>query len=204
MPDNPILYLVRHGETEANLERRFAGWSDDPLNETGRSQAAGLAARLAGEEVDHVFTSPVRRAVETAEILADAWGASVRTVHDLHEIELGAWKGLTEPEVEAAFPDAYAAWRREPAGFDLPGREPLESVRDRALRAADQIARTLLSADSVPAVVVTHLAVLRVLWLTAGGRPLSAYHEVDGPFCEVFPLRWEGRGALSPAGDAPA
>lgn len=204
MPDQPVLYFVRHGRTEANVERRFAGWSDDPLDEVGRDQAAELAERLAAEGIDHVFTSPVRRAVETARTLADAWDGSLHTVHDLREIELGPWKGLTEEEVEAAFPEAYERWRRTPSAFQLEGREPLASVRERALRGTDQIARSLLSAGGAPAVVVTHLAVLRVLWLTAEGRDLADYHEVAGPFCEVFPIRWEGRGELAAAGPAPA
>lgn len=204
MPDQPILYFVRHGRTEANVERRFAGWSDDPLDEVGRDQAAALAERLSAEGIEHVFTSPVRRAVETARILAEAWDGSLHTVHDLREIEIGPWKGLTEDEVEAAFPEAYERWRRAPAAFELDGREPLAAVRERALRGADQIARALLSGGPSPAVAVTHLAVLRVLWLTARGRDLAHYHEVEGPFCEVFPLRWEGRGKLAASGSAPA
>lgn len=204
MPDNPLLYLVRHGQTDANVEHRYVGWSDDRVNEAGRAQAAALAAELAEEGIEHVFTSPVRRAVETAEILAEAWDASVRSVHDLHEIEIGPWKGLLEREVEERFPEAYALWRTDPTRLELDGRESLENVRDRAVRAVDQIARSQLSATEAPGLVVTHLAVLRVLWLTALGRPLAKYHEVEGPFCEVFPLRWTGRGRLEAAGPAPA
>lgn len=203
MPEEPLIHFVRHGETDANVEGRYVGWSDHRPNQTGREQAAGLAERLAGRGVRRVFTSPVRRAIETAEILAEAWDASVHTVHDLHEIEVGPWKGLLESEVEERFPEAYEVWRRDPTRLELAGRESLESVRDRALRGVDQIARSLLSADSDLAVAVTHLAVLRVLWLTAEGRPLSDYHAVEGPFCEPFPLRWTGRGRLVPAGTAP-
>lgn len=204
MSDQPLIYFVRHGRTEANVEGRYVGWSHDTLDETGRAQATGLAESLAAEGIEHVFTSPVRRAVETAGILAEAWEASVRSVHDLHEIEIGPWKGLLEREVEERFPEAYAVWLSDPTRLRLAGREPLEVVRERALRATDQIARAVLSADSTPAVAVTHLAVLRVLWLTAQGRPLSRYHEVEGPFCQVFPLRWTARGKLAPAGPAPA
>lgn len=204
MSDNPLLHLVRHGRTDANLDDRFVGWSDDALNAAGRAEAAELAARLAGEGIEGVFTSPVRRAVETAEILADAWDASVHTVHDLHEIEIGPWKGLLEREVREGHPAEYADWLRDPAGFRLPGRESLEEVRERTMRAVDQIARSQLSAGDAPAVVVTHLAVLRVLWLTTQGRPLADYHQVEGPFARVFPVRWTGRGKLEPAGAAPA
>lgn len=204
MPDEPLLYFVRHGQTDANLAKRYAGWSDDRLNEAGRAQAAALGDRLAEEGIQRVFTSPVRRAIETAEILADAWEAPVRSVHDLREIEIGPWKGLLQREVEERFPEAYEVWLRDPTRLELAGREPLEAVRERTLRGVDQIARSLLSADAAPAVAVTHLAVLRVLWLTAQGHPLSDYHAVEGPFCEVFPLRWTGRGKLVPAGPGPS
>lgn len=203
MPDESLLYLLRHGETDSNVAGRFAGWSDDPLNEKGRAQCEAAAERLAGEEVRRVFSSPVRRAAETAEILAERLEATVRTVHDLHELEIGPWKGLTRREVEGKFPDAFREWRERPEAMTLDGRERLEGVRDRALRGLNQIGRSLIDEDGEVAAVVTHLAVIRVLWLTAGDRPLSAYHEVRGPHCGLFPLRWRGRDRIEVAGPPP-
>lgn len=204
MAETSLLYVIRHGATDANEARRYAGWSDHRLNERGREQAAALAARLAGEGVRRVYTSPVRRCVQTAEIVADPWDAAVRTVHDLHEIEIGPWKGLTEEEVAERWPEVHRQWLEDPSVLTLQGRERLEEVAGRALQAVDQIGRAQLSADDAPALVVTHLAVIRVLWLAARGRPLSDYHRVDGPFCRPFPIRWLGRGRLETAGPAPA
>ena len=202
MPESPVFYLVRHGETDANVARRFAGWSDDRLNERGLEQCAELGARLAGEKIEAVYTSPVRRAVETAEILAAVPRARVRTVHDLHEIDVGPWKGLTEEEVVADWPAEYAAWRETPHDFELKGRETLSDVQERALEAVDQMAHAQLSASDAPAVVISHLAVLRVLWLAASGRGLAEYHAVDARHCEILPVRWIGRGAIEPASTA--
>ncbi len=204
MPENPLLYLVRHGETDANVANRYAGWSDDRLNERGRGQAAALARRLEPEGVRNVFSSPVRRAAETAGILADALSATVRTVHGLHEIAVGPWKGLTVEEVRARWPAEHEAFMERPDTFRLEGRERLDAVRTRALDGMDRVAHSLLSAADRPALLITHLAVLRVLWLEAEGRPLSEYHRVRGPFCEPFPLRWRGSGRLETAGPAPA
>ena len=198
MAESPLLYLVRHGQTDANVTARFAGWSDDHLNELGSQQCAELAERIVGDEVEVIYTSPVRRAVETAEILAAGLGARTRTVHDLHEIDVGPWKGLTEKEVADAWPSEYAAWRNEPDRVLLEGRETLQSVQERALEALDQIAHAQLSASEAPAVVVSHLAVLRVLWLAALGSELSAYHSVTSAHCEVFPVRWVARGKIEP------
>lgn len=198
MPETPVFYLVRHGETDANVARRFAGWSDDHLNHRGRAQCADLAHRLAGEGIEDVYTSPVRRAVETAEILADALGARVRTVHDLREIEVGPWKGLTEDEVIAEWPAEHAAWRDAPHRLELRGREPISEVQERALDALDQMAHEELSAPDAPTLVVSHLAVLRVLWLAATGRGLEDYQGVAAPHCEVLAVRWLGRGSIEP------
>jgi probable phosphoglycerate mutase len=198
MAESPLLYLVRHGQTDANVAARFAGWSDDHVNELGIQQCAELAERIVRDEVEVIYTSPVRRAVETAEILAAALGARTRTVHDLHEIDVGPWKGLTEGEVADAWPSEYAAWRNEPDRIVLEGRETLQSVQERALEALDQIAHAQLSASEAPAVVVSHLAVLRVLWLAVMGSDLSAYHSVTSPHCEVFPVRWVAHGKIEP------
>lgn len=203
MAETSLLYVVRHGTTDANEARRYAGWSDHRLNERGREQAAGLAARLAGEGIRRIYTSPVRRCVQTAEIVAEPWDAAVRTVHDLHEIEVGPWKGLTVDEVAERWPEVYRQFVEDPSVLTLQGRERLEEVRERALQAVDQIGHAQLSAEDAPALVMTHLAVIRVLWLSAGGRPLSEYHRVYGPFCRPFPIRWLGRGRLEPAGPAP-
>lgn len=203
MSDFPLLHLVRHGETNANLAGRYAGWSDDRLNERGRSQCAELAASLAGEGVDALFTSPVRRAVETAEILAASLAAPVRTVRDLREIEPGPWKGLTEEEVSRDRVAEYEAWRRAPHTLELPGRESLAAVLERSLGALGRIARDREETPEVPALVVTHLAVIRVVWLTAGGRPLSEYHTITGPHCRSFPVRCSPEGRVERAGPGP-
>jgi len=203
MSQQVLFYLTRHGETDANRAQRYAGWSDDRLNQRGLSQAAALAERLSGEGIDRVFTSPVLRAVETAQILAVRLNADVHTVHGLHEIELGPWKGLTEAEVAERWPDEYQEWKTSPHTLDLRGRESLADVGERALDAVDQIAHARLSDPDTPAVVVSHLAVIRVLWLHAHSRPLSEYQQVRGPNATVFPVRWLGRGNLEAAGPAP-
>jgi probable phosphoglycerate mutase len=198
MPETPVFYLVRHGETDANVARRFAGWSDDRLNERGRQQCVELGSRLAGVGIEAVYTSPVRRTVESAEILAAELGAGVRTLHDLREIDVGPWKGLTAEEVAARWPAEYSAWLGAPHRFGLKGREALSDVQERALDALDQMAHAQLTAPDAPALVVSHLAVLRVLWLAATGRGLEEYHGVTASHCEVLPVRWTGRAMIEP------
>lgn len=202
MAEPPTLLLIRHGETESNRIRRFAGWNDEHLTKEGRAGVARLSEtlRLRG---GRLYTSPVRRAVETAELLAAELSLPVHTVHDLHEIELGEWTGLTESEVAERWPAAYREWLERPDELEIPGRESLREVRERALVAIDQIGKAELSEDGAPAVVITHLALIRVLWLTANDRPLSEYHSVTGAHDQLYTLRWEGRGKLTPVGGGP-
>ncbi len=202
MAEPPLLVLIRHGETESNRLHRFAGWSDERLTEEGRAHVAGLAKRL-GIRGGRLYTSPVRRAVETAEILAGELSLPVHTVHDLHEIDVGEWKGLAETEIRKRWPETYRTWLSSPDRVEVPGRESLESVRLRALRAADQIGKAELTETDSPALVVTHLAVIRVLWLAARHLPSSEYHSVSGDPDQVYAAFWEGRGRLKPAGQEP-
>ena len=106
------LLLVRHGETDWNRANRFQGRADQPLNEAGRGQARELAERLRGEPVSALYTSPLRRARETAEILAERFDFQVQSLDALLEIDVGAWEGLTIDEVRARYSDrADEDWR---------------------------------------------------------------------------------------------
>ncbi|HUK95572.1 MAG TPA: histidine phosphatase family protein [Gaiellaceae bacterium] len=104
------LLLVRHGETDWNRDERFQGQADPPLNQTGRSQAVDLSVLLAADPLSAVYTSPLQRAFETAEIIAAAHGLEPSTVEALREMYDGSWEGLTRAEVEERFPHEYARW----------------------------------------------------------------------------------------------
>jgi probable phosphoglycerate mutase len=104
------IVLVRHGETDWNRDRRFQGHADIPLNAAGLDQMRELADQLADQSFSVVYTSPLRRASESAELLAERLGVEVRTSDALKEIDVGAWSGLTVHEVEERFPEGFARW----------------------------------------------------------------------------------------------
>lgn len=112
------LVLVRHGETDWNRDNRFQGHADPPLNETGRRQARALAAGLRGEPFAALYTSPLRRARETAEILGAELALEPGEASSLMEVDVGSWSGLTRSEVEARFPDGFARWLAYGHGWD--------------------------------------------------------------------------------------
>ena len=99
---------MRHGETDWNLDRRLQGHADRPLNDTGREQARGLAAELAEEELEAVYSSDLSRAQETARIVAGARGLDVTELPELRERHFGSWEGLTDDEIHERFPQEVA------------------------------------------------------------------------------------------------
>ena len=127
------LALVRHGQTDWNLERRIQGSSDIPLNDTGRGQARGAGALLARRHWDGIYASPLSRAMETARIIAAATGltdAPPAPVAAVAERAYGQAEGLTGDEILTRFPE----------GVPIPGQESRESVVRRALPALVELA----------------------------------------------------------------
>jgi probable phosphoglycerate mutase len=143
-----ILVLLRHGQTQFIVEKRFQGQMEAPLTRLGERQA-----ELAGERLAHphaapplpipdtppfaIVHSPLGRALRTAELVAGAMDAAGRATPPLRpdagflEIAQGEWEGLTDTEIKARFGESLAAWRRWPTRFHAPGGESLEQVRAR-------------------------------------------------------------------------
>ena len=134
------IVLARHGETDWNRERRFQGHADVPLNDAGRAQAAQLAARLADEPFSSVYTSPLRRAAETAELVAARLGVEVRPHVALKEVDVGSWSGLSVQDVEARYPEEYARWLENRASGWHDG-ETWEELAARVVAGLHEIAR---------------------------------------------------------------
>ncbi len=151
------LLLVRHGETDWNLQRRVQGHSDTPLNDTGRRQAETLADELAGERIDAVYSSDLLRAHETARIVARRRGLDVTATPDLRERHFGTWEGLTDAEILFRFPEA----RDGPWG----DAETKDELAHRVLGALHRIAETH---PGQRVLVVSHGGPLRVVLARCG------------------------------------
>lgn len=143
--------LVRHGETDWNRESRFQGHADPPLNARGREQARALAETLAGEPIVAAYASPLRRALETAEIVAQRLAVPVETDEGLREVDVGEWQGLTRSEIEQRFPEAYASW------IDYgPGWESGETYEAMGARVVAALRRLAARHGDDTVLVVTH------------------------------------------------
>lgn len=129
--------LVRHGTTEWNDTGRYQGWSDTPLSEGGRAEAARLRGRLAGERFDRVVSSDLVRARETAEIAVP--GVVIETDRRLREMHFGAWEGLTWDECTARDGDLPARWTADPASCAPPEGESVAEFEARVAAALDAL-----------------------------------------------------------------
>ena len=145
------ILLARHGETDWNLEGRFQGWADPPLNATGRAQAVDLSVTLMAEELAAVYSSPLRRAYETAEVVAASHGLEPATVDALREVDVGSWSGLTRAEIEQQFPEQYARWLDYGQGWE--DGETYEQMAERVVAALLELAS---GHDGGRVVAVTH------------------------------------------------
>jgi broad specificity phosphatase PhoE len=158
------ILLARHGETDWNREGRFQGHADPPLNETGRAQAAELAAELEGVELAAVYSSPLRRAVETAEVVAAEHGLEPVAVDALREVDVGSWQGLTREEIEAGFPEQFARWLDYDQGW-----EDGESYEGMGRRAVAVLLELAAAHEGERILAVTHGGPIRAAFAFADG-----------------------------------
>lgn len=134
------LFLVRHGETLWNHTLRYQGHADIALTESGIEQARALARRLKDQRFAAFYSSDLRRAYDTACILAEPHGAEVLRMPELREINFGDWEGLTREEIITLYPEISGRWWSRPLETRLPGGETLDEVADRSVRALRTIA----------------------------------------------------------------
>jgi probable phosphoglycerate mutase len=172
-----VILLARHGETAENRERRFQGQNDVPLNDTGREQARALAERAAGEGLVVVYSSPLVRAKETADIVAAAHGLEVRTDDRLKEVDVGDWQGRLKADLERDEPEQWAAFLAGGEDWRFPGGESLREQQDRVIAALVDITQ----AGDLPALVVCHRGVVRVARSHTHRRGLETFMSWDVP-----------------------
>jgi broad specificity phosphatase PhoE len=180
--------LVRHGETDWNRERRFQGHADQPLNDTGRAQAHELANELAGEHVDGIYSSDLRRAYETAEIIAARLGVPVIADSALREVDCGEWQGLTWEEIDERFPDGRRKWDERGHGWE--DGETFEELAERVVAALKRVAAEQPGRRFV---VVGHGGLVRSVRAFVEGRSVAESRSASTPIanCEVFRVRAE-------------
>lgn len=190
------LILVRHGETLLNVARITQGWSDSELSEQGRTQVVQLARRLVALQPTAIYSSPLGRALSTAQAIADATGLEITTHDGLREMNYGRWEGRAFLDIRNDDEEAYHRWIAD-ENSPCPDGESHADVRRR-------MAEALESVDTERPVIVTHGTALRIGATALLGLPLlSALHFAqDNAALNRFVRRADGRWILKTWNDA--
>ena len=175
--------LVRHGQTDWNAAGRIQGVSDIPLNELGREQARLLAAEL--NRPDVIYTSPLKRARETAEIIGRELGSGVVCAPELTELNFGDWEGCSWEEIGRRWPEEFALYAADRRNYAPPGGESYAGMTSRAW----PFITRLRSAPGGDALCVCHSAVIRgVLAEERGLTVAESYDRIKLPNGIIIPL----------------
>jgi broad specificity phosphatase PhoE len=184
------IILVRHGETEWNRVERFRGRADVPLNATGLAQAEATGRRVAAEwQPVAIYSSPLSRAVKTAEAIARHFDLAVQVHPGLIDIDYGQWQGLTPDEARQRWPEMLAAWYNAPHTARIPGGETLDDLRTRALATIMELTARH-AGESI--VVVGHTVVNRIILLGVLGLGNERFWRLRQDTCAVNVFEAEG------------
>ncbi len=153
------IYLIRHGETDANNSFHFQGHIDNPLNKKGLIQAANLGKYYEKFDIDLVYSSSMQRARQTAEPLAEYHGLDVRPLDALKEISFGDWEGLSYDEIKKKWGSQLELFFNHPAQCRMPNGESFADVAQRVKSACDDI---FTNNNDKNIAIVSHGGVIRV------------------------------------------
>lgn len=183
--EHKTIYLVRHGITHSNKKNIYSGWCEEELIEEGIAQANKLGKEMQGWGISSIFTSPIKRAVQTAQILNRYIKGRLIIEPYLKEMKMGAWEGLSEHEVAKQYPSEHKMWLERPAQLRISGRETLKEVQQRAVKAINRILE--MRSDKIR-LAVTHVAIIRCIFLYFNKLPLNLYKEIDVPNLSIYQL----------------
>ena len=184
------IVLVRHGETEWNRVERFRGRADVLLNETGIAQAEATGRRIAAEyRPVAVYSSPLSRAVKTAEAIAGHFTLPVQVHAGLIDIDYGQWQGLTPDEARARWPEAVNAWYNAPHTARIPGGETLDDLRARGLKTVSELS-ALHKGQTI--VLVSHTVINRIILLGVLGLGNDRFWRLTQDTCAINVFDAEG------------
>jgi broad specificity phosphatase PhoE len=197
-----LIYLLRHGEIEGAERRRFVGHLDVPLSSRGEAQCERQAARLRAAGLVAVFTSDLRRAHRSGEIIGAPHGLAPRALPALREMDMGRWEGLTAAELEAREPEAFKHWTTRVGEYPFPGGEDVGRLVARAWPAFEAIA-TAHPGQTVA--VVAHAGPNRAILCRALGVPLTRLTAFGQDYAALTVLeRTAGRWRLLRLNERPA
>jgi len=175
------IMLIRHGDTDWNVEEIFRGRADVELNQTGIAQAQALASHLESVPMEAVYSSPLKRALKTAQIIASSNKISVIPSQELIDIDYGKWQGLPSRVVKDQYKTLYEEWLKKPHLVEIPGGETLKDVRKRTLRLINQI----VTRHEGTVAAISHRVVHKVIICTLLGLGISHFWNIKLDTCGI-------------------
>ena len=190
-PVRTRICIIRHGETDWNVEKRIQGHTDIPLNDTGRAQALAMAFNAAHQRFHAIYSSDLARAMETAAALAQREDHAVKPLPQLRERHYGIFQGLTAAEAAVQHPEAHAHYLARDAEYDFETGESLTAFAGRVAEGIDWLVRHH-TGQTIAA--VSHSGVLDIVYRRATGRTLSAPRDFTIPNCALNWFHFDGQG----------
>ena len=186
--------FIRHGQSECNLSRRFAGWIDTPLTELGRKQAQSVATALQKYLVTRIYSSPLSRSIQTAKPTADLFGLEVIPEPDLCEIYAGDWEGLSFDVIEKDYPEEFDHLCNDRSKLCPPNGETMKHLFDRVCACVDRLA---LENRGGCIALFSHAMPLRSTLCHWNGLPLSSIKQIrSGPNASVSVAEYDDNGIV--------
>ncbi|MFC2011236.1 histidine phosphatase family protein [Chloroflexota bacterium] len=181
------IILARHGETEWNVGEIFRGRIDIELNETGVKQAELLADYLSDVKIEAIYSSPLKRALNTAEAISRPHKLEVEITPRLIDLHFSQWQGLPLQEVKNKYGELYTEWIDSPDRVTIPGGESLNDVRERALSVMDEV----ITRYEGSVILVSHRVVNKVLICALLGLDNSHFWNIRQDTCGITTFTYE-------------
>jgi len=187
------LLLVRHGDTELSSDERYWGHSDVKLSTLGLRQAEGLRDFLVTHEIDAIYSSDLKRALVTAEIIASRHKTEIITCAELREINFGELEGLTFDEISQRYPEVAKSWIEGKLRLKYPGGESIREFTQRTSNFASRL-MTLIPEQTI--LIVAHSGSLRILICHLLGIRLQHWHQLQLDFGSLSIVETHAQGAV--------
>lgn len=181
------IFLVRHGQIDYGSEKRYIGITDLPLSDAGIRQVTRLKEFFSGIEIEKVFTSPLKRCMQTADILLEGSNAEEKILDELKEINMGEWENETINYIKANFREMYEKRGSNIDVFIPPGGESFEQLQKRVIPAFEYIALNTTGNT----LIISHAGVIRVILSKLLNFPLKDIFKISQPYGCINQLSWD-------------
>ena len=184
------IMLIRHGDTDWNMEEIFRGRADVELNETGMKQAKLLAEYLEGEPIKGIYSSPLKRALKTAKTISESHDIEVMAARELIDFDYGEWQGLSHGVVKERYPKLYNDWMSNPQVVRMPKGENLDDVKRRTISLVDR----LIAEHEGTIALVSHRVIHKVLICALLGLDNSRFWNIRLDTCGITTFTCDDNG----------